>query len=215
MAGAGGAGEGSAGANVAYAAATAAAARTASASIAAGSPASPRARRSAAMRAIMAASGRCSVRISPTPSGKVAREPGGWRISGSWGFASGIDNSGWIIVGAFMGMTGTPPRIDGRSIDYSRLQEQPGDGMPGTDGSAPSGPVPVFSFLGHAHQHPRQIPCWITHTNARTHEIIRSGFDRSPMFTGVIAGVGPRYCPSIEDKVVRFAHHDRHAADPV
>ncbi len=96
--------------------------------------------------------------------------------------------------------TGTPPRIDGRSIDFSRLQEQPGD----TD------PVPVFSFMGQAAQHPPQVPCWITHTNARTHEIIRSGFDRSPMFTGVIGGVGPRYCPSIEDKVNRFAEKDSH-----
>ena len=106
--------------------------------------------------------------------------------------------------------TGTPPRIDGRSIDFSRLTEQPGDGMPGADGSPPSGPVPVFSFLGHPAMHPRQLPCWITHTNARTHEIIRSGFDRSPMFTGVIEGVGPRYCPSIEDKVGRFADKDAH-----
>ena len=96
--------------------------------------------------------------------------------------------------------TGTPPRIDGRSIDFSKLVEQPGD----------LDPVPVFSFLGQASQHPRQVPCWITHTNARTHEIIRSGFDRSPMFTGVIAGVGPRYCPSIEDKVNRFADKDSH-----
>ena len=110
--------------------------------------------------------------------------------------------------------TGTPPRIDGRSIDFSRLAEQPGDGVPqvGRWGeSAPTGPaVPVFSFLGSADQHPRQVPCWITHTNARTHEIIRSGFDRSPMFTGVIEGVGPRYCPSIEDKVNRFADKDAH-----
>ena len=96
--------------------------------------------------------------------------------------------------------TGTPPRIDGRSIDFARLQEQPGD----------VDPVPVFSFLGHAGQHPRQVPCWITHTNERTHEIIRSGFDRSPMFTGVIEGVGPRYCPSIEDKINRFADKDSH-----
>ncbi len=96
--------------------------------------------------------------------------------------------------------TGTPPRIDGRSIDFSKLQEQPGD----------LDPVPVFSFLGHASQHPRQVPCWITHTHAGTHEIIRSGFDRSPMFTGVIEGVGPRYCPSIEDKVNRFADKDGH-----
>ncbi|WP_088287050.1 tRNA uridine-5-carboxymethylaminomethyl(34) synthesis enzyme MnmG [Ideonella sp. A 288] len=96
--------------------------------------------------------------------------------------------------------TGTPPRLDGRSIDYARLTEQPGD----------ADPVPVFSFLGHAGQHPRQVPCWITHTNARTHDIIRSGFDRSPMFTGVIEGVGPRYCPSIEDKVNRFADKASH-----
>ncbi|MCW7538375.1 tRNA uridine-5-carboxymethylaminomethyl(34) synthesis enzyme MnmG [Aquabacterium sp. A7-Y] len=96
--------------------------------------------------------------------------------------------------------TGTPPRIDGRSIDFSRLTEQPGD----------LDPVPVFSFLGSAAQHPRQVPCWITHTNQRTHEIIRSGFDRSPMFTGVIEGVGPRYCPSIEDKINRFADKDSH-----
>ena len=96
--------------------------------------------------------------------------------------------------------TGTPPRIDGRSIDFSQLTEQPGD----------LDPVPVFSFLGSASQHPRQVPCWITHTNARTHDIIRSGFDRSPMFTGVIEGVGPRYCPSIEDKVNRFADKDSH-----
>jgi tRNA uridine 5-carboxymethylaminomethyl modification enzyme len=96
--------------------------------------------------------------------------------------------------------TGTPPRIDGRSIDFSRLEEQPGD----------LDPVPVFSFLGRAEQHPRQLPCWITHTNERTHEIIKSGFDRSPMFTGVIDGVGPRYCPSIEDKVNRFADKTSH-----
>jgi tRNA uridine 5-carboxymethylaminomethyl modification enzyme len=96
--------------------------------------------------------------------------------------------------------TGTPPRIDGRSIDTSRLAEQPGD----------LDPVPVFSFMGHAGQHPRQVPCWITHTNERTHEIIRSGFDRSPMFTGVIEGTGPRYCPSIEDKVGRFADKNSH-----
>jgi tRNA uridine 5-carboxymethylaminomethyl modification enzyme len=96
--------------------------------------------------------------------------------------------------------TGTPPRIDGRTIDYSRLLEQPGD----------VDPVPVFSYLGRADQHPHQIPCWITYTNQRTHEIIRSGFDRSPMFTGVIEGVGPRYCPSIEDKVNRFADKDGH-----
>jgi tRNA uridine 5-carboxymethylaminomethyl modification enzyme len=106
--------------------------------------------------------------------------------------------------------TGTPPRIDGRSIDFSQLAEQPGDGMPSSDGAPATGPVPVFSFMGHASQHPQQVPCWITHTNERTHEIIRSGFDRSPMFTGVIGGVGPRYCPSIEDKVNRFADKDSH-----
>ena len=106
--------------------------------------------------------------------------------------------------------TGTPPRLDGRSIDFARLQEQPGDGMPGPDGAPPTTAMPVFSFLGHAGQHPRQLPCWITHTNERTHEIIRSGFDRSPMFTGVIEGVGPRYCPSIEDKVNRFAGKTSH-----
>jgi tRNA uridine 5-carboxymethylaminomethyl modification enzyme len=101
--------------------------------------------------------------------------------------------------------TGTPPRIDGRSIDFARLTEQPGDGMPGS-----VAPMPVFSFLGDVSMHPRQLPCWITHTNERTHQIIRSGFDRSPMFTGVIEGVGPRYCPSIEDKVNRFADKDSH-----
>jgi tRNA uridine 5-carboxymethylaminomethyl modification enzyme len=95
--------------------------------------------------------------------------------------------------------TGTPPRLDGRTIDFSVMTEQPGDT-----------PVPVFSFLGSAAQHPEQRSCWITHTNARTHEIIRGGLDRSPMFTGVIAGLGPRYCPSIEDKVTRFAGKDSH-----
>jgi len=101
--------------------------------------------------------------------------------------------------------TGTPPRLDGRTIDFSKCTEQPGDGMPGSDA-----PMPVFSFMGSADQHPAQLPCWITHTSARTHEIIRSGFERSPMFTGVIEGVGPRYCPSIEDKVNRFADKDSH-----
>jgi tRNA uridine 5-carboxymethylaminomethyl modification enzyme len=96
--------------------------------------------------------------------------------------------------------TGTPPRIDGRSIDFSKCEEQPGD----------LDPVPVFSFLGRASTHPRQLPCWITHTNARTHEIIRGGLDRSPLYTGVIAGVGPRYCPSIEDKIQRFASKESH-----
>ena len=102
--------------------------------------------------------------------------------------------------------TGTPPRLDGRTIDFSRCLEQPGDGMPG----GMSAQLPVFSFMGRAEQHPRQVPCWITHTNARTHEIIRSGFDRSPMFTGTIEGVGPRYCPSVEDKVNRFADKESH-----
>jgi tRNA uridine 5-carboxymethylaminomethyl modification enzyme len=96
--------------------------------------------------------------------------------------------------------TGTPPRLDGRTIDFSKCTEQPGD----------LDPVPVFSFVGHAAMHPRQLPCWITHTTERTHEIIRSGFDRSPMFTGVIEGIGPRYCPSIEDKVNRFADKASH-----
>ncbi|HEY5790568.1 MAG TPA: tRNA uridine-5-carboxymethylaminomethyl(34) synthesis enzyme MnmG [Gammaproteobacteria bacterium] len=95
--------------------------------------------------------------------------------------------------------TGTPPRLDGRSIDYARLQPQPGDD-----------PVPVFSFLGSAREHPRQVACHITRTTPRTHELIRAGLDRSPLFTGVIAGAGPRYCPSIEDKVVRFAERDSH-----
>jgi len=95
--------------------------------------------------------------------------------------------------------TGTPPRLDGRSIDYSVMMEQPGDD-----------PVPVFSFMGGIHQHPRQLPCWITHTNSRTHDIIRGGLDRSPLFTGAIEGVGPRYCPSIEDKVVRFSAKESH-----
>jgi len=95
--------------------------------------------------------------------------------------------------------TGTPPRIDGRTIDYSVMQEQPGDN-----------PLPVFSFLGNVQQHPQQVPCWITHTNERTHDIIRSGLDRSPMYTGVIEGVGPRYCPSVEDKIHRFADKESH-----
>ena len=102
--------------------------------------------------------------------------------------------------------TGTPPRLDGRSIDFSQCEEQPGDGMPG--GMSPD--MPVFSFMGKAGMHPQQMPCWITHTNARTHDIIRSGFDRSPMFTGKIEGVGPRYCPSVEDKINRFADKESH-----
>lgn len=96
--------------------------------------------------------------------------------------------------------TGTPPRIDGRTIDFSILQEQPGD----------LDPVPVFSVLGSTTLHPKQVPCWITHTNERTHEIIRDGLDRSPMYTGVIEGIGPRYCPSIEDKIHRFADKASH-----
>ena len=107
--------------------------------------------------------------------------------------------------------TGTPPRIDGRSIDFSKCTEQPGDGMPG---GVNEGHVPVFSSMAHAYggaaMHPRQVPCWVTHTNLRTHDIIRSGFDRSPMFTGKIEGVGPRYCPSVEDKINRFADKDSH-----
>ncbi len=95
--------------------------------------------------------------------------------------------------------TGTPPRIDARSIDYSQLQEQPGDT-----------PTPVFSFLGDRQQHPQQVSCHITYTNEKTHDFIRAGLDESPMYTGVIDGVGPRYCPSIEDKVHRFADKDRH-----
>lgn len=95
--------------------------------------------------------------------------------------------------------TGTPPRLDGRSIDFSLLEEQPGDR-----------PVPVFSYLGQPTEHPQQVSCWITHTNERTHEVIRTGLDRSPMYSGVIEGVGPRYCPSIEDKVMRFAHRSSH-----
>ena len=102
--------------------------------------------------------------------------------------------------------TGTPPRLDGRSIDFSKCVEQPGDGMPG----GMSARMPVFSFMGRPEQHPQQMSCWVTHTNARTHEIIRSGFDRSPMFTGKIEGVGPRYCPSVEDKINRFADKDSH-----
>jgi tRNA uridine 5-carboxymethylaminomethyl modification enzyme len=104
--------------------------------------------------------------------------------------------------------TGTPPRIDGRSIDFSKLVEQPGDGEPACGGAAST--VPVFSFMGSRELHPQQVSCWIAHTNAQTHDIIRAGFDRSPMFTGVIEGVGPRYCPSIEDKVGRFADKDAH-----
>ncbi len=102
--------------------------------------------------------------------------------------------------------TGTPPRLDGRTIDFDKCLRQPGDGMEGADNPV----MPVFSFLGKTAMHPQQMPCWITHTNARTHEIIRSGFDRSPMFTGKIEGVGPRYCPSVEDKINRFADKESH-----
>ena len=102
--------------------------------------------------------------------------------------------------------TGTPPRIDGRSIDFSRCTEQAGDGMPGGESSE----LPVFSYMGRRDMHPAQVACWITHTNEKTHDIIRSGFDRSPMFTGKIEGVGPRYCPSVEDKVNRFADKSSH-----
>jgi tRNA uridine 5-carboxymethylaminomethyl modification enzyme len=102
--------------------------------------------------------------------------------------------------------TGTPPRIDGKSIDFSKCTEQAGDGMLGGE----SAQMPVFSFMGRADMHPDQRSCWITHTNAQTHDIIRSGFDRSPMFTGKIDGVGPRYCPSVEDKINRFADKASH-----
>ena len=95
--------------------------------------------------------------------------------------------------------TGTPPRLDGKTIDFSMMQSQPGDD-----------PSPVFSFMGRAEMHPRQLPCWITHTNERTHQIIRDGLDRSPLYTGKIEGVGPRYCPSIEDKIHRFAGKPSH-----
>ena len=95
--------------------------------------------------------------------------------------------------------TGTPPRIDGRSIDYAGLEEQAGDN-----------PLPVFSFMGSRKEHPRQLSCWITHTSERTHEIIRGSLDRSPLYSGQIEGTGPRYCPSIEDKVVRFADKSSH-----
>ena len=95
--------------------------------------------------------------------------------------------------------TGTPPRLDGKTIDFSVMEVQPGDQ-----------PEPVFSFMGRREMHPRQLPCWVTHTNERTHEIIRGGLDRSPMYTGKIEGVGPRYCPSIEDKIHRFAEKQSH-----
>ena len=96
--------------------------------------------------------------------------------------------------------TGTPPRIDGRTINFAVMLEQPGD----------LDPIPVFSYLGRPEQHPRQVPCWISHTNEKSHDIIRGGLDRSPMYTGLIEGVGPRYCPSIEDKIHRFASRNSH-----
>ncbi|OUS69320.1 tRNA uridine-5-carboxymethylaminomethyl(34) synthesis enzyme MnmG [Pseudoalteromonas sp. A601] len=95
--------------------------------------------------------------------------------------------------------TGTPPRIDARTVDFSKMQEQPGDA-----------PTPVFSFLGKQSDHPQQIPCYITYTNEKTHDVIRNNLHRSPMYSGVIEGIGPRYCPSIEDKIVRFADKDKH-----
>jgi tRNA uridine 5-carboxymethylaminomethyl modification enzyme len=104
-----------------------------------------------------------------------------------------------LPLGADRLKTGTPPRIDARTLDYSVFEEQPGDN-----------PLPVFSYLGSRDEHPRQVPCWITHTSERTHEIIRAGLDRSPLYTGKIEGTGPRYCPSIEDKVVRFADKASH-----
>ena len=104
-----------------------------------------------------------------------------------------------LPLGADRLKTGTPPRIDARTLDYSVFEEQPGDD-----------PLPVFSYLGSRDEHPRQVPCWITHTSERTHEIIRAGLDRSPLYTGKIEGAGPRYCPSIEDKVVRFADKASH-----
>jgi len=104
-----------------------------------------------------------------------------------------------LPLGADRLKTGTPPRIDGRTIDFSGLEEQPGDD-----------PAPVFSFLGSRADHPRQVGCWITHTSERTHQVIRDGLDRSPLYTGAIEGIGPRYCPSIEDKVVRFGDKSSH-----
>jgi tRNA uridine 5-carboxymethylaminomethyl modification enzyme len=129
------------------------------------------------------------VGLSNYPAGRAGDPP-------SIGLAKNLRELG-LPIGRLK--TGTPPRIDGRSIDYSVMQEQHGDT-----------PVPVFSFLGHASQHPRQMPCWVTQTNERTHEIIRNGLGESPLFTGVIEGVGPRYCPSIEDKITRFAGKSSH-----
>jgi tRNA uridine 5-carboxymethylaminomethyl modification enzyme len=134
-------------------------------------------------------SGLVHVGLSNYPAGRAGDPP-------SIGLAHNLRELG-LPVGRLK--TGTPPRIDGRSIDFSVMQEQHGDT-----------PVPVFSFLGRAEQHPRQLPCWVTQTNERTHEIIRNGLGESPLFTGVIEGVGPRYCPSIEDKITRFAGKSSH-----
>jgi len=134
-------------------------------------------------------SGLVHVGLSNYPAGRAGDPP-------SVGLAHNLRELG-LPTGRLK--TGTPPRIDGRSIDYSVMQEQYGDT-----------PVPVFSFMGRAEQHPRQLPCWVTQTNERTHEIIRNGLSESPLFTGVIEGVGPRYCPSIEDKITRFAGKDSH-----
>lgn len=134
-------------------------------------------------------SGLVHVGLSNYPAGRAGDPP-------SIGLAHNLRDLG-LPTGRLK--TGTPPRIDGRSIDYSVMQEQHGDT-----------PVPVFSFMGRVEQHPRQLPCWITQTNERTHEIIRNGLGESPLFTGVIEGVGPRYCPSIEDKITRFAGKDSH-----
>src|SRR5512135_539560 len=134
-------------------------------------------------------SGLVHVGLSNYPAGRAGDPP-------SVGLAKNLRELG-LPIGRLK--TGTPPRIDGRTVDYSVMQEQHGDT-----------PVPVFSFMGRADQHPRQLPCWVTQTNARTHEIIRSGLGQSPLFTGVIEGVGPRYCPSIEDKITRFAGKDSH-----
>src|SRR5512135_2865243 len=134
-------------------------------------------------------SGLVHVGLSNYPAGRAGDPP-------SVGLAHNLRELG-LPTGRLK--TGTPPRIDGRSIDYSVMQEQHGDT-----------PVPVFSFMGRVEQHPRQLPCWVTQTNSRTHEIIRNGLGESPLFTGVIEGVGPRYCPSIEDKITRFAGKDSH-----
>jgi tRNA uridine 5-carboxymethylaminomethyl modification enzyme len=134
-------------------------------------------------------SGLVHVGLSNYPAGRAGDPP-------SIGLAKNLRELG-MPTGRLK--TGTPPRLDARSIDFSVMQEQHGDT-----------PVPVFSFMGRAEQHPRQLPCWITQTNPHTHQIIRDGLGESPLFTGVIEGVGPRYCPSIEDKITRFAGKDSH-----